>query len=170
MDMSSSDGYFHCRLYFIFVPIAGFFGLVLSSFLGVNFLLASGLAMLGCLLSVVINSDLDQDGLVSAKTIFMKIPVFGVTLSGLWIAIWGVYSSIVPHRSPVSHWPVLGTLGRMAYLYTTLQALLVVTNALQGRPYSPWIPTNLELWFLIGVGLECGSVSHFLRDWYGLQL
>ncbi len=123
------------------------------------------------MLCIFVNPDLDQDGLSYAETMFTKLTRFdlgkkplgvlvsrffrgiGITLMGLWIAIWGMYSAMIKHRSPLSHWPILGTAIRVAYI---LVPIVMLTGNYQ---------VFLSTWFLYTVaGLALADAGHFLRD------
>lgn len=126
---------------------------------------------LGALLCIFINPDLDQDGLSYAETMFTKLTRFdlgkkplglfvsrfcrgvGITLMGLWIATWGMYSAMIKHRSPLSHWPILGTAIRVAYILIPVWWLTGFNPLAQGD----WL-----LYMLAGLALA--DAGHYLRD------
>jgi uncharacterized metal-binding protein len=73
--------------------------------------------------------------------------------------IWYPYQRLIPHRSPVSHWPILGTVGRLTYLAVlALPAILIadydVAPILWGE--------DIALWAL--AGLEASAIMHWLCD------
>ena len=45
-----------------------------------------------------------------------------------WImrVIWYLYQCMVPHRSALSHWPIIGTTGRLLYLGIPTMGILVL--------------------------------------------
>jgi uncharacterized metal-binding protein len=85
--------------------------------------------------------------------------------------LWWPYRRCLSHRSLLSHSPLLGTAGRLAYL---AGAVLVVAAALQplGLPALAWIRQGAsDLWqqqrpLLISglVGIEASSWLHLLQD------
>ena len=67
----------------------------------------------GCLLGIPINPDLDQLTIERAEwKIIKRLPVIGWG----WLALWDLYARGIPHRHALSHLPVIGTAGRLAYL------------------------------------------------------
>ncbi|MCG9885393.1 MAG: metal-binding protein [Cyanobacteria bacterium] len=100
--------------------------------------------------------------------------------------IWLPYQGLIKHRSPWSHWPLLGTAVRLLYLLPWLLALAVGLGAiatglewLAGRP-SPmlaregairaiaalqwlWQEQRIWIWSVLG-GLEVGAASHYIPD------
>jgi uncharacterized metal-binding protein len=101
-----------------------------------------------------------------------------------WISwIWQPYRKAIPHRSPLSHGPIIGTLLRIGYLglWIMLGALLVqaIYQVLGIPTWSEsqiWLSlqqfmTNHAITIMaIFVGLELGAMSHYLADavssWY----
>lgn len=133
---------------------------------------------LGALVGLVINPDLDQDGLTIAETIFTKIPTpavrgkgvvravrwlvrvaikgVGTTLTGIWMSVWGIYAVIMPHRHFLSHFPIVGTVGRIIYLI----AVLIVFRDVTGADYT----ISTQVFYRACVGLACADAGHWLRD------
>ena len=119
----------------------------------------------GAMLGLFINPDLDQNGLSAAETIFMKLPTAilkgaGITLMGQWISIWGFYAALLPHRSPLSHWPVIGTVGRVVYLLGVVWLVSKVFG--DGQAVSVIVATP-AVWIAV-VGLGFADLGHWLRD------
>jgi uncharacterized metal-binding protein len=63
----------------------------------------------GYMTTLVINPDLD----LNTRRPKDVLPY-------LWWLFWWPYSRSVKHRSPFSHWPVIGTLARAFYFFLTL--------------------------------------------------
>lgn len=71
--------------------------------------------------------------------------------------IWEPYAAMLPHRSQASHAPIIGTLGRLAYLAAIglpLPLLFPVTV--------PWHLWPTLAWF--AVGLAIADIGHWLLD------
>lgn len=90
---------------------------------------------------------------------------------GLLRGLWWPYRRLLRHRSVISHSPLLGTAGRLAYLggMVVLLALLLHLLGMPGVP-SLWAG-GLELWrqhqsLLIAalVGVEASSWLHLMQD------
>ena len=74
--------------------------------------------------------------------------------------IWIPYQKFIPHRSPLSHAPVLGSVIRLAYLSLWLSALWVVIPPLQ---QVEWMITwQKAIAFLVAV--ELSGLNHLLLD------
>lgn len=69
--------------------------------------------------------DLDHDHITHTEARIRKIRVLGRPLHLLFVAFWYPYARMSKHRGP-SHWPVVGTLGRLGYII----AMLALLNAL----------------------------------------
>ena len=65
--------------------------------------------------------------------------------------LWWPYRKICKHRG-ASHWPVVGTLGRLLYVSPVLILLF---------PF--YKPEMLEIFFILA-GLELGALSHIMAD------
>jgi uncharacterized metal-binding protein len=74
--------------------------------------------------------------------------------------IWIPYQRLIPHRSPLSHAPVLGSLLRLAYLAAWLFPLWLIFPDLQRVQWAvDWMKVAA---FLIGV--ELSALNHLLLD------
>lgn len=85
---------------------------------------------------------------------------FGNAIEYVWTTFWYPYS-FIPHRSWLSHAPVVGTLGRMMYLSSIPVAVIwvmqgdlkSVTQVLQSTPF-----------ILFTLGLMASDSLHFAMD------
>jgi uncharacterized metal-binding protein len=69
----------------------------------------------GCLAGLVIDPDLDMRHFTYAEDV-VRSSVGGL-LAGVWYGLWWPYTRLIPrHRHPLSHFPIVGTLGRVLYL------------------------------------------------------
>ena len=74
--------------------------------------------------------------------------------------IWIPYQRLIPHRSPLSHAPVLGSLLRLAYLAACLSPLWLVFPDLQRVQWAvDWMKVAAFL-----VGIELSAFNHLLLD------
>ena len=110
----------------------------------------------GALVGVVLTPDLDvNNGSISQRIVRRS---GGDVLGLLWILLWWPYGQLIPHRSPLSHFPVLGTVLRLAYL---LFLPTVLFWALGGNfatlAFPQWV-----LW-MVG-GLTLADTLHFIMD------
>lgn len=78
------------------------------------------LAGAGCMSGVVLSPDLDIEHKTASERVLWGLsPIIGLPFELAFMP----YAWAFPHRSPISHWPVLGTLGRLAYLVVLLVIL-----------------------------------------------
>lgn len=105
----------------------------------------------------LIDPDLDQPGRTHTENRITRN--LGPLAGGAWRALWAPYAILIPHRSPLSHWPGLGTLIRAGYLYALAAGLAYLF-----RLSLPPIP-----WALAGHALAAWAIQdliHFaLDDW-----
>lgn len=76
----------------------------------------------GCFIGLVIYPDLDVD--VGNYGYHIIRVVFGRKLAKVWGWFWWAYAKIIPHRSWISHFPVVGTAIRVAYIGLPLFVLI----------------------------------------------
>ena len=119
------------------------FGLTTTEHVGVA--LAT---LVGCLATVAIQPDLDQaEGWRP-----------GTTGKKLWKALWFMYGRMTKHREWTSHFPVIGTLGRLIYLAWLPGPLW----ALVPHVVLPQIAFLLIMQFVYGMII--GDTGHWVAD------
>lgn len=79
--------------------------------------------------------------------------------------LWFLYRIIVPrHRHPLSHWPIIGSVGRIFYLICLLSPILIVAS---------WHPMFSECFTSEGakislisafLGIEFSALNHLVLD------
>lgn len=108
---------------------------------------------IGCTCGMFLSPDTDQEVIVHAgqKTLVTYIPVLG----WWWLGVWDIYARIFPHRHFLTHFPVVGTVGRWGYL-RLLEWLL---NKVGGVTL-PAVPYLFPFW--VGVGLS--DLAHWVMD------
>lgn len=120
----------------------------------------------GSLAGVVLSPDLDVDNPTHSNYIIGKY--LGCLGAGTWFAFWWPYAKFIPHRSPLSHWPVLGTLGRLLYMVILGAPLwFILTLILFGSGQQLPTPNlTLRVWLEWGiVGLMLSDTMHYLMDY-----
>ncbi len=129
--------------------------------------LHGGIACLaGVLAGVILSPDLDIKTRTSSE--YLVYRYMGKYLGLIWFMLWYPYSWFIPHRHPLSHWPIFGTLGRLLYL--SVGASLVwagMTWVGTGNlPAVTLLPDGLftytTLWGIIG--LVSADILHFVMD------
>lgn len=91
----------------------------------------AGAASAGCLVGLKIHPDLD--------------------LSRSWL--WVPYSKSLRHRSPWSHFPVLGTIGRLLYL-VGVTSLLIAPASVLWLALGGWINPPMVSMYQVGMGVS----------------
>lgn len=110
----------------------------------------------GCLAGIFLTPDLDQEGWSHSEHILVKA-TFGIGY--LWLLLWYPYAKAIPHRSPLSHFPVLGTAIRLLYLgfWAAIPAYFGFRLAAPSPEMWP-----LLQWSVFGLALS--DLGHFVFD------
>ena len=101
---------------------------------------ASGL---GCLAGIPLTPDLDQEGISSSEYWIIK---WTLGLGFLWTMIWFPYALLCPHRSFISHFPIISTFLRLLYL-SVLAALICYFCSLR----IPAFDYLIAIWAVFGL-------------------
>ena len=111
---------------------------------------------LGCLLGIPLTPDLDQISI--SKSEWRLVKRFG-PFGFIWCAYWWLYAWIIPHRSFWSHFPIVGTILRLAYI--TIPPIIFYVY----KGYSVVLPEFI-LEGLVGVfvGLAMSDFIHWIMD------
>jgi uncharacterized metal-binding protein len=70
---------------------------------------------------------------------------------------WRLYARIIPHRSPLSHWPILGTAGRLVFCCGPGACVALWLG------WTPTVVPEVALAFVAGV--EASAWLHLLADY-----
>jgi len=90
----------------------------------------AALAAAGTLSGVLLSPDLDHDDITISEGILWRVsPALGIPFT----IAWTPYAKLLPHRSPLSHWPIVGTLGRVLYVLALLLLVQVHLRAVGVR-------------------------------------
>lgn len=114
----------------------------------------------GSLAGLLLTPDLDVDTGSNSDDWARS---FGRLPGLLWWLVWRPYAALVPHRSPLSHFPILGTVLRLGYLSLVVWVLawavhLIAPIAIPAIRAVPW-------WFpLAFVGLALADLLHWVLD------
>jgi uncharacterized metal-binding protein len=114
----------------------------------------------GCLAGLLLTPDLDVDTGSNSDDWARS---FGRLPGLLWFLVWRPYAALVPHRSPLSHFPILGTVLRLGYLSAVIVLLswclhFVIPMRIPAILSMPW-------WFpLYFVGLALADLGHWVLD------
>ena len=131
-------------------------------------------AGLGYLVTLAVNPDLDQEGMSSVEADILRYTAgFGAP----WLGLWFPYAMAVRHRRSFSHFPLIGTVGRLLYLAAYAPVFLGVHLLLASLV--PWItvdwPPVSALWTALGTvawvrvlraaaGMAVSDAVHWVMD------
>lgn len=110
----------------------------------------------GCLSGIFLTPDLDQEGLSHSENTLIK---WSLGLGFLWLMLWYPYAKLIKHRSPLSHFPLLGTALRLLYLGLVAAIPAYFGFRLQAPP-AHWWP--LLSWSVAGLVLS--DIGHYFFD------
>ena len=102
----------------------------------------------GMLSGLVLTPDLDVDN--GSRSNYHIRKWFGNVAEKIWRIYWYPYAKIIPHRSALSHFPVISTLIRVLYLFWPI---LFINPTL--------ITKNV---FIIIIGLVISDTLHWFMD------
>lgn len=111
----------------------------------------------GFVLGWFVGPDLDVDAGNRSYTLVRGFPGLGWAFHKVWTIFWWPYAKLVPHRHPISHAPVLGTLIRLGYIAVWMWLL--------GRAFSfvlPPLPWH-HLW-TAALSLALADAAHYFLD------
>ncbi len=139
------------------VPIVGTAVFVLT-----GDVLLGGAAALGCYSGIYLSPDLDLVQITRSERLAMnRYRIVGL----LFYLYWLPYGYAIPHRHPFSHWPILGTCGRVLYgLAGFMLVGMVLDSVFPGIVGGIWQGTG-SLYFGAGVlGLMVADTAHWFMD------
>ena len=141
---------------------------------------------IGALIGIIITPDLDVDaGFIGDKTIrqliagkFNKKKLFrsmtrkaiSEIILWLWIKFWYWYRRSLKHGSPLSHLPVVSTLGRIGYIYFIIIVIPhVIFKYLLFLDWDiilvlNWYWNNIMSEYQIIIGLMASDLIHWTLD------
>lgn len=108
----------------------------------------------GAFTGLIVEPDLDQD--YQAAPLGTIRQTGGDGMARVWQLYWTPYARLIPHRSWLSHAPIIGTVGRILYLAPIYAIPLLIWTYFFGFPTAPFIG-----WAL---GLAWVDLLHFVMD------
>jgi uncharacterized metal-binding protein len=110
----------------------------------------------GCLIGIMVMPDMDVDrGNISDAYIRKVFP----PAQWLWRILWTPYSVTVPHRHFISHFPIVGTLLRIGYIFLIVNILIWIIGLFSDTVSFVWFWD----WSFV-LGLCHVDAIHFLAD------
>lgn len=115
----------------------------------------------GCVAGTAITPDYDLNANLPSS-LLTKLPI----ISTIWKGMWRPYQELLGHRSFFSHFPIVGTTGRILYLGAWIWFFLWVASALwEGKPPEELFKSLDPGFWLIVYVLWCAQdFIHFLLD------
>lgn len=113
-------------------------------------------AAFGCLTGILISPDLDLADKGNLSHFFV-LNYMGRFPYLLWWSFWWPYGKAISHRSRVSHQPILGTLGRIAYFMIPFSIIAFLLIGSQ------------ELYNLLVTAMQAGVWKYILAWTIGLM-
>ena len=118
------------------------------------------------MLGLLLTPDLDVNaGSISEEEV-RELSPFG---ENLWWMYWFPYRQTLPHRSPFSHWPIIGTIGRLLYISIPYWIGLAVTYSFDPSIFN-WL-AQAGIWLIMlpyfrvaVLGLAGADTLHFFMD------
>lgn len=160
-----ASGYVHAKVTLYTAPAAFAIGLVSSGVLG------GVVAATGCVLGILLTPDLDQQtySMIENRLRKSKNPVVSA-IGWAYIGFFYAYAKAIPHRSPVSHAPLIGTAFRLIYIVCMVSLALSLVTIL-----TPWSPVYVFITFLAYalssnpfwmaiIGLTMSDFMHWVFD------
>ena len=122
----------------------------------------------GSLLGIMFSPDLDVDAKNVSSTIMRK--KVGWFAEKAWDVFWYWYRRSLKHGSPLSHFPIISTLGRIFYIFLLiivvpefLLKLLLFPNMSLMYELTWWI-NILLVGYKIVIGLMASDLLHWALD------
>jgi uncharacterized metal-binding protein len=116
----------------------------------------------GSLAGVLLSPDLDVDAKNLSYKFFRKYKT-----ETLWSALWHFYRRSIKHGSELSHFPIVGTLGRIVYMFLFCVILPNVVLSWIGWNFwqetSWWSSLILSHW-KVALGLMGADFIHYILD------
>lgn len=110
----------------------------------------------GCLCGVLVMPDMDVDaGNISDTYIRKVFP----PAQKIWRTFWFPYAKLVPHRHFISHFPFVGTLLRIGYIFLIVNLFVWIVNLFNNTVSFIW----LWDWAFV-FGLCHVDIIHFVVD------
>lgn len=120
----------------------------------------------GTLAGLFLTPDLDIDAGSMSEEEVRRISPFG---ENIWWMYWYPYRILIPHRSPLSHFPIVGTLGRLFYLSIPYLIVLAIIFVVNQSVFGLLAFAGLWLLFfsyfqIFVLGLASSDLLHFFMD------
>ncbi len=121
----------------------------------------------GSVIGAFITPDMDLESKTHSEALLRQVPVLGLAFQFFWYP----YAVLHRHRG-VSHWPVIGTLGRLAYMLVVAALIGVFAvgwTALVGNdlPTLTLPAIDWSFWFWLLAAWAAQDLTHIALDAVG---
>lgn len=156
------SGVTHATISVAAAPAVGVYALNLTNSPTLAFCAAVGCGVVG----ILVTPDLDQQTRGWAENKLLRSRNIVIALFGaIHYVLWYPYALFIPHRHFLSHFPIVGTAGRLVYLASALSVVYWLVTAVMH------IPLVLPAWSSISgymtavvAGLAVSDTLHFVAD------
>ena len=149
------NGITHFRTTLAILPVATIVTFAKTNDIGISMAIGAG-----CLVGTLVSCDLDVDG--GNYSYYLVRRVTGNIGSFLWGVFWWPYAVVVPHRSTISHFPVISTIIRATYLLIPIIIIMMLLKI-------PLPTTISPLWTWAFLGLCLSDLLHIILDAFWKQ-
>ena len=116
----------------------------------------------GCATGVLITPDLDVNGGMYSHYLIRKV---SRPAQFLWRLFWTPYALLVPHRHLVSHFPLIGTMVRIGYIFLVINLVAFCSSLLLGLFASDAVSRIYWIWdWSFFFGLAHVDALHWAAD------
>lgn len=163
-----ANGITHGRITIVLAPVTA-----VSTYLITQSSSLAAIATVGTIAGLVLEPDLDIDQITMSER---RVYNLWSPLGTLWRWCWLPYAYSIPHRSILSHLPILGTAIRLLYLWLVVTAVVTIFSMpglfLLNNPNLSFVAEWFEFWkmaqskYLIWffVGLVASDCGHWVAD------
>lgn len=155
---------------------AGFVHRKASIFLACGFLLGGIISLdinwlqyiFGALLGIFLTPDIDVDNGFIGDAMIRKY--VGKWAESVWKIFWYWYRRSLKHGSPLSHFPIISTLGRLTYLFLwiiIIPEIILKYTVMSGLNIGyeiSWYIDKIMIGYRIIIGLMASDLIHWTLD------
>jgi uncharacterized metal-binding protein len=142
--------------------------IALSPVIGTVMFAATGDILLGCAAvmgsysGIYLSPDLDLIQITRSERLAIN---HHKIMGYLFYLYWLPYAYAIPHRHPLSHWPILGTCGRMLYGLVGLLIMGAVIDLFVPGVFNAIIKAIGSYYFMAWlIGLMVADTGHWVMD------
>lgn len=118
----------------------------------------------GATIGWAVSPDADVDHATVEELWWDQIPFVGRWIGTGWQMFWLFYARSHSHRG-ISHWPLLGTAGRAAYIALWLLAIELMAGACGSRTIIDWRGIWAYLWPWGFAAWAIQDIGHWVWDY-----